>query len=379
MRDNITNRMVGTATGKRLKEVVERQVNKEVERLNKINEGNKYIVKVANAQRKKTENDYKQCMKKVMCQHEDIFIKVLKPYYEQMKQLVANLDFININSKALDLDNILDNIKEITYTDYSQETYNAHSLIEILRSAFLTFVKVEGRINKAKEERIRLRTKKVEIDLSCIMVRKKFFLLESTYEVVERLKVEAEKYIDMLKEMNLRKERCCSDFSEQDINMLKNSINLIVLLNQIVNPNTNKIFMSLGFSEMTGTTCDFNSETGFAYNDSNILKNIENKWIDKKLKRLNCQLTFEQYKRAKKIICRVKKERKQYEINTKELLKRIEVALEKKNSRLYEETIKSLYQCYGIDVAISSNDEMMKFLQSANGSLTLGDFVHVSY
>lgn len=215
--------------------------------------------------------------------------------------------------------------------------------------------------------------------VSCTMVLQKFFFLESTYEVVECLKVEAAKYIDMLKEMNLRKERCCSDFSEEDINMLKNSINLIVLLNQIVNPNTNKIFMSLFFSELTGTICDFNSETGFAYNDSNILKNIENKWIDKKLKRLNCQLTFEQYKRAKKIICRVKKERKQYEINTKELLERIEVALEKKNNRLYEETIKSLYQCYGIDVTISSNDEMMKFLQSANGSLTLGDFVHVSY
>ncbi len=206
MRDNITSLMVGTTTGKRLKEVVERQVNKEVKRLNKINEENKYIVKVANAQRQKMENDYKQCMEKVMCQYEDIFIKVLKPYYEQMKQLVANSDFININSKALDLDNILDNIKEITYTDYSQEKYNAHSLIEILGSAFLTFVKVEGRINKAKEERIRLRTKKVEIDVSCTMVLQKFFFLESTYEVVECLKVEAAKYIDMLKEMNLRKE-----------------------------------------------------------------------------------------------------------------------------------------------------------------------------
>ena len=72
----------------------------------------------------------------------------------------------------------------------------------------------------------------MEIDVSCTMVLQKFFFLESTYEVVECLKVEAAKYIDMLKEMNLRKERCCSDFSEEDINMLKNSINLIVLLNQ---------------------------------------------------------------------------------------------------------------------------------------------------
>lgn len=239
---NIAELVGGIVTGKILTDAVEDQVNEDVRRLNKVNKENESIVKDTNAKIQKMQCAYEQCMKKMSCQRKEVFSDVLKPYHEQMKQLIADSRFVNNQQDSIVLNM---DMEEITNIDYSREEYNVHGMFHILTGTvgvafakgILTSVHIENDIEKAKEENARLKAEKAKIDVKCASIQEIISFLESAYEVVDKLKVEVERYIDEIRNLILRKGRYCSNFSNQDINMLKNSINLVVLLNQIVNTN----------------------------------------------------------------------------------------------------------------------------------------------
>ena len=114
-----------------------------------------------------------------------------------------------------------------------------------------------------------------------------------------------------------------------------------------------------------------------------ILESVD-KWLEKDRNR---QMRIDNYRKMQemakyegdRIENILKQARENYDQDTKEAMDKVKCAFQTGDNKYYELGIQSLSKCYGFDLAIKSDEDMLKFLQSDLGCLKLGEYVEITY
>ena len=228
------------ATGKVFAEAAEEQANEDIERLNKINNENKEIAKSANDRIKNVSEEYKKSFERLIEQKKFVYENNLRPFQQLMSKMVGDSSFNEMKESILEFNFEMESLSNI---DYSRNEYNGHTVLHVITGtvpiavarSVLTSVKIEGEIDKAKEERERLKAEREKIYAKANAIEEILGFLNLSYDTVEKLRMNVENQINRVKKIVEYKGYDCSNFSSYDIGILKNCINIVVLLNQIVN------------------------------------------------------------------------------------------------------------------------------------------------
>lgn len=231
---------VDVITGRVLAEAAEEQANEDIDRLNEINSENKEIAKSGNDRMKSVGEEYKKSFERLIEQKKFVYEKNLRPFQQLMSKMVGDSRFNEMKESVIEVNLEMETLSNI---DYSRNEYNGYKMLHVITGtvpiavarSVLTSVKIEGEIDKAKEERERLKAEREKIYAKCNAIEEIIEFLNLSYDTVERLRMNVENQIDRVKKIVEYKGYDCSNFSSYDMGILKNCINIVVLLNQIVN------------------------------------------------------------------------------------------------------------------------------------------------
>lgn len=225
-------------TGQVFADAATEVLNETIEQLNKINDENKKIVTNTNKRIKETENEYTQNVQKLLRQKELVHRTILCPYIEMMDKLVQNSQYTGVKLENFQEDFDIEELKQECFSTYKKSevtlwSYFAAPIDTISKLA--QSIKMDDEINKAKEENERLKAEKAKVEAKCKAIKKVNEFMDTAYYVVDSLKKQAEGRMLQVKKMLDNKGYNCDDYSEEDIELLKNCMNTVILLNNVVN------------------------------------------------------------------------------------------------------------------------------------------------
>ncbi len=213
-------------------------LNETIGRLNDVNENNKRIVSETNSRIKRTQNEHKQAVHKLVLQKQKVHQEVLKPYIQIMDKLVYDARYTGCR---LEIETV-----DFGLGDLNQQYYASHGKSEITLVSYIApaidvvsklskSIKMEEEISRAKEENERLKSEKAKVYAKCKSIEQVTEFMNSAYNVVDLLKKQAMVKIGEVRDLVDKKGCTCVNFLDRDIVLLKDCTNTVVLLNSIVN------------------------------------------------------------------------------------------------------------------------------------------------
>lgn len=234
----IGKEVLNIASGQFLAEAANDIVNDANIRLNALNKENDSIVTMTNEKIKMAEAGYGEIIRKLEYQRNNIHQNILCPYIDIMDKMIYDARYVG---NAFEIKNIDFDIDTIEQQYQSSHGTSELSFIERFSplvgvvSKIAQGVRIEEEIDKAKEERERLRSEQAKIDSKCTVVNEITEFMKSAFYTVESLEKQAQIKITFLKRIIDEKGYIVKNYNDNDITKIRNCTNTVILLNKITN------------------------------------------------------------------------------------------------------------------------------------------------